>query len=125
MTKQFGKNDRLLLIILAVLLIAGCILFYTIGGKTGAVAVVTVAGEPYGTYSLEKDAVIEIKIDGKVTNILKIREGKADMTDASCPDKLCVHQKAIAKTNETIVCLPNKVVVEIIDAEPAEYDSIT
>ena len=40
-------------------------------------------------------------------------------------DKLCVHQKAIERTNETIVCLPHKVVVEIQDAKEADFDSMT
>lgn len=125
MAKRFGKSDIWLLIILAVLLLAGCFLFYTISGKNGGSVTVTVADEPYGTYSLEKDAVVKIKIDGAVTNTLVIKDGKADVTDATCPDKLCVHQKSISKTNETIVCLPNKVVVEIIDAEQSEFDSMT
>jgi hypothetical protein len=47
------------------------------------------------------------------------------MTQADCPDKLCVHQKAISATGETIVCLPNKVVVEIAgETEDAEFDTI-
>ena len=57
---------------------------------------------------------IPIQKDGKTTNLLVIKDGKADVTEADCPDKLCVHQKAISKTNETIVCLPNKVVVQVI-----------
>ena len=47
------------------------------------------------------------------------------MIEADCPDKLCVHQKAIERTNETIVCLPHKVVVEIQDAKEADFDSMT
>lgn len=125
MTKRFGKNDGILLISLSVVIFAVYMLFSVFGGKTGAAVIVTVAEKPYGTYSLDKDAVIEIKINGKVTNILKIQDGKADMTEASCPDKLCVHQKAISRTNETIICLPNKLVVEIIDAKPADFDSMT
>ena len=61
---------------------------------------------------------------GKTTNLLVIKDGKADVTEADCPDKLCVHQKAISKTNETIVCLPNKVVVQVIGAGESELDSI-
>ena len=38
------------------------------------------------------------------------------MTDADCPDKLCVKTGRISKTGETIVCLPHRVVVEIIGA---------
>lgn len=125
MAKRFGKSDAWLLVILAVVLLAVCLLFYGFGGKKGACVTVTVAGELYGTYPLEQDAVVEIKIDGNVTNRLEIKDGAADVTDASCPDKLCVHQKSISKTNETIVCLPNKVVVEIMDGEASDLDSMT
>ena len=47
------------------------------------------------------------------------------MTEADCPDQLCVHQRAISKQKQTIVCLPNRVVVEVIGGEDAGLDSIT
>ena len=53
-----------------------------------------------------------------------IKDGKADVTEADCPDKLCVHQKAISKTNETIRLSSNKVVVQVIGAGESELDSI-
>ena len=46
------------------------------------------------------------------------------LTEADCPDKLCVHQKAISKNHEMIVCLPNKVVVEVTGSEENGFDSI-
>ncbi|MBO5371337.1 MAG: NusG domain II-containing protein [Lachnospiraceae bacterium] len=125
MTRRLGKNDRWLLLILAVICIGICIFFYLQRGEAGAVAKVTIAGEVYGTYTLTQDQTIEIKIDGKVTNILKIQDGTADVTKASCPDHLCVHQKSISRENETIVCLPNQVVIEIEGAKASALDSMT
>lgn len=90
----------------------------------GAQVKVTVDGALYGTYPLEIEQEIAIEKDGVVTNRLVIRDGVADMIEADCPDKLCVHQKAISKTGETIVCLPNKVVAEIIGSEESELDSV-
>ena len=47
------------------------------------------------------------------------------MTDADCPDLLCVHQRAIDKEDETIVCLPNKVVVKVVGAkQKSDLDSV-
>lgn len=90
---------------------------------TGASVEVIVDGAIYGTYPLDVDK--EIPTEGReTTNLLVIKDGKADVTEADCPDKLCVHQKAISKTNETIVCLPNKVVVQVIGAGESELDSI-
>lgn len=109
--------------ILTVILLIIFLLFQFLDGEDGAKAEILVDGVSYGTYSLEMDQEIPIEIDGKVTNVLKISDGKADMVEADCPDKLCVHQKAISKNNETIVCLPNKVVVQIISSEESEFDS--
>ena len=87
--------------------------------------VIKVDGEVYGRYSLDEDQEIDIKIDGKVTNVLVIRNHEADMTEADCPDQLCVHQKAISKDHETIVCLPNQVVAEVKNPkENNELDGI-
>lgn len=46
-------------------------------------------------------------------NLLVIKDGKASMKEADCPDKICVAHKPICKKGETIVCLPHKVVVEV------------
>jgi len=75
---------------------------------------VTRDGELLGTYELSLDQTLEIRdSDGNVTNILTISGGQASMTEADCPDQLCVHQKAISTENENIVCLPNRVVVTV------------
>ena len=80
---------------------------------------ITVDGNELGTYSLGKDQTISIGH----TNICEIKDGKVTMTEADCPDKLCIHQKAISTKGGTIVCLPNKVVLEIESSE--KPDSIT
>nr|WP_295282755.1 NusG domain II-containing protein [uncultured Blautia sp.] len=69
---------------------------------------ITVNGEEYGTYSLAKDQVIKIND----TNVCEIKNGEVKMTEADCPDHLCMKQKAVDNTGGTIVCLPNKVVIE-------------
>ena len=71
----------------------------------------------YGRYDLAKEQKVPIYNDqGEVTNTLLIRDHKADMIDADCRDLLCVKQKAIDRSGETIVCLPNRVVVSVENA---------
>ncbi|MBP1754602.1 MAG: putative rane protein, partial [Firmicutes bacterium] len=48
-----------------------------------------------------------------------------DMLEASCPDEICVKHKKIHYSNETIVCLPNKVVLEVMDTEDSGVDAIS
>lgn len=69
---------------------------------------ITVDGEEYGRYSLTEDQTIQIND----TNVCAIKDGKVRMISASCPDHLCMKQKAVDKDGGTIVCLPNKVVIE-------------
>ena len=81
---------------------------------------IKVDGSLQGTYSLWEDQEIAI---GN-TNVLVISDGKAKMRSAECPDQICVRQKAISKKGETIVCLPNKVIVEVTEGNTAELDGV-
>ena len=111
--KRFSKRDALLLAAAALVILVVFVIFRQFSGGSGSTVTVTVGGEVYGTYSLDEDQEIDIKINGTVTNVLVIRDHQADMTEADCPDQLCVRQKAISKDHETIVCLPNQVVAEV------------
>lgn len=75
-------------------------------GDYGSIEI-TVDGEIYGTYSLAEDQTIAIGD----TNVCEISGGKVKMTEADCPDHLCMKQHAIGSSGGTIVCLPNKVVI--------------
>ena len=117
MNKRIGKNDLLLLGVLLCVCIAVPLVFSFDKAKAGATVVVTVDGKEYGRYDLAKEQKVPIYNDqGEVTNTLLIRDHKADMIDADCRDLLCVKQKAIDRSGETIVCLPNRVVVSVENA---------
>lgn len=125
MAARFGKNDRIFLAVLSLMLSVGAICFFFSGKNSGAFAKVTVDGELYGAYPLEKEKTIQVIKEGRVVNVLKMENGMADMITADCPDKLCVHQKAVSKAGETIVCLPNRVVVEVTGGNKAALDAMT
>lgn len=69
---------------------------------------ITVDGTEYGIYSLDEDQIISIGD----TNVCEIKYGKVRMTQAQCPDQLCIKQGAIDTSGGMIVCLPNKVTIE-------------
>ena len=77
---------------------------------------ITVDGEEYGVFSLEEDQVIRIGD----TNVCEIKDAYVTMTEADSPDHLCMKQKRISTTGGTIVCLPNRVVLEIVSRESSE-----
>lgn len=104
-------------ILVSALLLWGA-MFLIRKGDYGSVRI-TVNGEEYGTYSLSQDQVISI---GE-TNVCEIKDGKIKMTGADCPDHLCMKQKAVGSSGGTIVCLPNKVVIEGVKAAGSEESS--
>lgn len=98
-------------IMLAALLMLICMNFGK--QKAGTFIRITVDGKEYGVYSLDKDKVIDI--DGELGhNQVVIQDGEAYMNEADCPDHYCMEYKAISQKNETIICLPHKMVVEVI-----------
>ena len=122
--KRLGKKDFLLigaLVVLVIVIWAGIGLF---GNEKGAYAVITVDGELYGKYPLNEPREISIVIGEDVTNVLEIKDEKADMIHADCPDHLCIYQHSISKSAESIVCLPNRVAVTIEGAGEASIESL-
>ena len=58
------------------------------------------------------------------TNKVRIESDGVYMENANCPDKLCVHQGRISKTGQSIICLPNKIIVEIVGKKP-DVDAVS
>ena len=114
-------------ILIAVIIAAAIIMYafiFSARSVDGGTLLVTVDGEEYGRYSLSEDNTIEIKTDYG-TNVLIIKDGYAYMEDADCPDKYCIEQGKINKNTETIVCLPHRVVAEVVNAaSDADVDAI-
>ena len=115
------KNDMLLAVIVLIIAVLGLLFYRNLGKQTAGTIIVTVNGDVYGTYSLKHDQEIPIV----KTNCLVIQDGKADMIEADCPDQICVDHKAISKNKESIVCLPNKVIIEVVGGEEASLDAMT
>ena len=72
-----------------------------------------------------KQIIFDKKIIGKTIpiktkygyNLIEIGDGKVRVIEADCPDKLDVKQGYISKPGEMIVCLPNRLVIEIKSIE--------
>ena len=89
----------------------------------GAQAVVYVDGVRTEAFDLSRDTEYEIAgVDGH--NALVIEDGGAYLSDADCPDKLCVKMGRISKEGESIICLPHRVVVEIEGGKENEVDVV-
>ena len=122
------KNDVILiaaLLVVALLTAGGMRIWQMNNTKDTANVVVTIDGEVYGTYPLSEDRTERIELPDGYYNILVISDGYADVTEASCPDQICVKHNHIRYSKESIVCLPNKVVVTVEGGEENEIDGST
>ena len=91
------------------------------GRESGGWAVVRVDGEVTGRYSLSENGVFPLNGG---SNILVIEDGQARLSDADCPDKLCVQQGRVRYTGQVITCLPNRLTVTIEGGEDSGVDII-
>ncbi|MBQ6843695.1 MAG: NusG domain II-containing protein [Agathobacter sp.] len=121
MNKRFGKNDVIFISILAIFCIAVCVWVYKGGAVEGSNIIITIDGEEYGKYSLLEEQTIVIE-NGNAKNVIEIKGGKAYMLEASCPDQLCVDQNEISFDKESIICLPNKVVLTVTSDAKSDAD---
>ncbi len=122
MFKIITKADIILFIIL-ILIGIGLSWFSIAGSVTGQKAVVTVAGKTYGTYSLSQNQTVTIKQNGH-TNKFSIKNGYVQMTYSDCKNQICVNKGKINQTSQSIVCLPNKVVITIQGGD-SKYDAVS
>ena len=107
------RNDILLILAILIIFVVPLSIFLVFG-KEGDCAEVLVDGESVGVYSLSKNTVVDIATEKGGINRLEIKEHSAKIIYANCPDGICSKHRKINKTNETIVCLPHKVVVKIV-----------
>lgn len=123
MKKRFGKNDVIFISFLVLFCVGVCVAVYKGGAVEGSTISITIDGAEYGTYSLLEEQTITIEQDGHI-NIIEIKNGEAYMKEASCPDQLCVDQNEISFDKESIICLPNKVVITVTSDMESDLDGI-
>lgn len=122
-SKQRVRNDVIFIVaLLAVIAIAGAC-FYFFRGE-GDTVTVSIDGKVVATYPLDEDLVKDIHTEGDGLNRLIIRDGKAWVEKASCPDGICAAHKPIHREGESIVCLPNKVVITVQTADTTNEPDI-
>ena len=125
LVQQVSKSDFLLIIftVFAAVFLLVFMNFFVLRGVPSGV-MVKYNGEIYAEYSfseLPKEKTLEINT-AIGYNIIRIAYNTVEVTEASCSDGICTRGK-ISRCGEKIVCLPNKIVVEITGE--ASVDSVS
>jgi hypothetical protein len=119
--------DKVLItVVLAAAIASGFLVPAAIGGNAPAdTVIVKVDGRVRQRLPLNEDASLKIEGDHGFCR-LEIKDGRARVTDADCPDKVCVSQGPVDAGGGVIACLPNKIVIAVEHAgEQADsYDAV-
>lgn len=112
-----------LILIAVTVAIAGVLLFllYGVNNSSGAYVQIEINGIVTETLPLDTDTVFEIITDGG-ENLLVIESGNAKVTEANCPDGICKNHAKIHRNGESIICLPHRVVITVVNE--ADTDGI-
>lgn len=115
--KPFSLID--LIIISLALILAGCFVVYSCATKEAGGGVrITQTGKETKTYSIDKDATIEIECkDGIIIVVIDGANKSVRVESSPCRDKICMHRGTIKYTGDSIICLPQEVFIKITGKE--------
>ncbi len=90
----------------------------------GNVCIISVNEDEIYRLSLNEDK--EIVVQGPIGETrIKIENGSIWIMDAPCPQKICQKMGKINRTGEIIVCVPNKVIIQIESDDEQTIDGFT
>ena len=146
MRNYIRKADIILFIVLVAvgLAVSAALSLSRVDAGDGAKVIIESGGDLYATYSLYEDRTVVVpapkqnSVDAPAAdpndaassqydyyNVVEISGGNVSVTEASCKNQVCVRHGEISGPGETIVCLPNRLVVRIENEEGGGYDSVT
>ena len=108
------RNDFILAAVIVIMAAAG-LLLVNLTKEQGNTLVVKIDGTETASYSISEDTSFEIRTgkNGENVNVVVIEGGKANVSEADCPDGICKDYRPVSYVGETIVCLPHKLVLEV------------
>ena len=123
------KNRILIIIcIFAVAASAAVILLSRRDGTEQAAAEILRDGEvlqKIDLSSVSESYDVTVEADGGGYNTVHITRNGVSVSDADCPDKLCVNMGEISGSAYPIVCLPHRLVVRIVSGSGGTVDAVT
>ena len=110
-------------ILIVVLIVFGALLglLFIKGEKiAGSVACIYSNGKLIKTIELkaDDDYTFEVKSENGGVNAIQVKDGKIGVISADCPDKICVNTPHISDGVQPIVCMPNRLVIQIEAKRP-------
>ena len=120
------KRNTIFFLLLVILFIcAGFFIQKRYLGKSGVSAVIEQDGEVVTELDLSKDTEIVLNDGNGGSNTITVQNGQISVTEANCPDLVCVRTGTISQTGEVIACLPHKLIITISSDQTDSLDGLT
>lgn len=112
--KSIMKNDFILMaVLLATVLVISAFIYFINRDYSKLTVEISVNGETVYTFPLGEGSEYNMEMQLDTGNYLVIENGFVYLSDADCPDRLCVKQGKISKAGQSIICLPHRLVIKI------------
>lgn len=112
------KNDIFLTALIIIFCVALLVLPFLFSSD-GSSVLIYVDGELFAEKSLDENSETDVKGLLKVV----IKNGEAHVEDSVCPNGSCEHSYAVSSSGESIICLPNKIIIKI--SGETEMDAVS
>ncbi|MBQ0059326.1 MAG: NusG domain II-containing protein [Lachnospiraceae bacterium] len=114
-----AKKKQLLLtgiLFIAILAIAAIIMLVSGRKDPGQMVRVTQDGQVLYTFDLSKEADQTYKVEcPEGYNIIAIKDHKISVSEADCPDHICISMGELVKDSLPIVCMPHRLMIEYVE----------
>ena len=107
------RNTILLAVVLLTVFGIGWLVQHRMLGNSGPAAVVQYNGEIIHRLPLNRETSVVVGDRDGDYNIVTVKDGKVSVTEANCPDQICVYIGQISTVEEVIACLPHGMIVYI------------
>ncbi len=112
--KNINKWDMILVTALLAIAAISFIGFRIIHPAPAVIVEISSFGQVVETVDISRDGTYEISNALGGSNTITVKDGQVSCTEASCPDKICIHQGHISQNGEMIVCLPNQMIAKVV-----------
>ena len=112
-----NKKDRILILVLVLLVAGGFLVKFVFFGKDGIKATIRQGGKEAVLIDLSKDTEFVLDDSFGGTNTVTVKDGQISVSDANCPDLVCVYTPPASKTGDIIACLPHGLIISIEDQQ--------
>ncbi len=107
------KRNDIIIISSILLLSLACIVIMSLTKAPTTCVKIYVDNELVATLPINEDKEYDISGANGSHNLLVVENGNVYMKEADCPDKICIQTGIVTELTQTIMCLPNRVVVVI------------